>query len=220
MENRFQRILLISASVCLGLALTTSSALANNNVGLADGVPVKPSVERREILEDVLDNENFELGVQVGMISIEDFGSSTWQSGHLAYHMTEYFYLKARYAKAEAGLTSFEKLVTSAPLLTEEERELTYYGLNVGYNLFPGEIFVGRGSAFNSAISFEVGAGTTEFAGDDKFTVNLTTNFRIFFTDWLAWDLAMSDYVFDTQITGETKTTHNLNLTTGISVFF
>jgi len=36
----------------------------------------------------------------------------------------------------------------------------------------------------------------------------------------VAWDIGMSDYVFDTQVTGEAKTTHNLNFVTGLSVYF
>ncbi len=172
------------------------------------------------MLEDILDNENFEVGVQVGVISIEDFESSGWLSAHFAYHITEYFYVKARYGKAEGGETSFEKLVNAAPLLTEEQREFNYYGLNIGYNLMPGEVFLGRDLAFNSLFSIELGAGSTEFAGDENFTVNVTANYRVFINDYIAWDIGMSDYILDTKITGETKTTHNLNFTTGIAFYF
>jgi outer membrane beta-barrel protein len=183
-------------------------------------VDIKPIVERKALFDDVLDTENFEIGVQAGLLSIEDFESSGWVSAHLAYHITEYFYVKARYGVAEAGLTSFEKLSNTSPLLTNDERELTYYGLNVGYNLMPGEIFIGKDLAFNSVFSVELGAGTTEFAGDDNFTVNISTNYRVFLNDWVAWDLGVSDYIFNTKITGETKTTHNLNVNTGIAVYF
>lgn len=181
---------------------------------------IKPVVERKIVLDDVLDTENFEIGVQVGLLSIEDFESSSLVSAHLGYHITEYFYVKARYGIAEAGLTSFEKLSNTSPLLTEDERDLTYYGLNIGYNLMPGEIFLGKGLAFNSVFSIELGAGTTEFAGDDNFTVNIVTNYRIFINDWVAWDIGVSDFIFDTKVTGATKTTHNLNVNTGFTVYF
>jgi len=209
----FLKTLLIT---CLGC--TSYISYAQNSI--PDDTDIKPIVERKEVLDDVLDTENFEIGIQAGLLSIEDFESSTWLSAHLGYHITEHFYVKARYATAEAGLTSFEKLSNTSPLLTDEQRELTYYGLNIGYNLMPGEIFLGKGLAFNSVFSVEVGGGTTEFAGDDNFTVNISTNYRVFINDWVAWDIGITDYIFDTTITGETKTTHNLNFNTGVAVFF
>ena len=223
MENRFQRIFLtpfIAASTLLLAALPCSNS-ANAAEGEVDRqVQVKADVERRQIFDDLLDSENFEVGLQGGIISIEDFESSGWLGAHIGYHITENFYLKARYGQAKGGKTSFEKLVNSAPLLTDEQRELTYYGLNIGYNLLPGEIFFSKNLVFNSIFSIELGAGSTEFAGDEQFTVNVTANYRVFINDWVAWDIGMSDYIFDTQVTGESKTTHNLNFVTGISIYF
>jgi outer membrane beta-barrel protein len=222
METRFQRIFLKAKIATIALIssslLFTSVVLASENDNTS--VQVKADVERRNVLIDKLDSENIEIGVQAGLISIEDFESSAWLSAHMAYHINEYFYLKARYGQATAGQTSFERLVNSAPLLTDKQRELSYYGLNIGYNLMPGEIFLGRNFAFNSVFSVELGGGTTKFTGDNNFTVNLTANYRVFLNDWIAWDIGMSDYIFDTQITGESKTTHNLNFTSGFSVYF
>jgi len=181
---------------------------------------IKVDVERREVLDDLLDNENFEIGLQVGFISIEDFESSLWASGHLTYHINEYFYTKALYGTATAGETSFEKLANVPPLLTDEQRKFNYYGLSIGYNLMPGEVFLSKNLAFNSVFSIELGGGSTEFTGDDKFTVNVVANYRIFLNDWITWDIAMSDYIFNTRVTGSDKTTHNLNFTTGFSFYF
>lgn len=217
MEIRFQRILLACGAL---LSVFSLNIKAEDESNTNNNVVIKADIERRTVLDDVLDNENFEVGVQVGVISIEDFESSGWVSAHFAYHITEFFYVKANYGQAKGGETSFEKLVNAAPLLTDEQREFNYYGLNLGYNLMPGEVFLGRDLAFNSLFSVELGAGSTEFAGDDSFTINVAANYRVFINDYLAWDIGMSDYILDTTITGETKTTHNLNFTTGISFYF
>lgn len=216
MATRLQRFFL-SAFIFLTIII---AGLQSYPVKAQPDIVIEPEVERKETFDDVLDNENFEVGINAGIISIEDFESSSWLSAHLSYHITEFFYLKARYGVADGGISSFEKLSGLDPLLTDEERKLTSYGLNIGYNLLPGEVFFGRNLTFNSVFSFEVGAGTTEFAGDDNFTINLAGNYRVFFTDWMAWDLTMSDYIFDTHITGETKSTHNLTFNTGVAVFF
>ncbi len=235
MEIRFQRILLatflsllvsislvtpVKANESVGLVLFNEDSTGDASVNNTSINNVDVDVERRTVLEDILDNENFELGVQLGVMSIEDFETNAWVSAHFAYHITEFFYAKARYAQSEAGQTSFEKLVNVPPLLTDEQRKLRYYGLSIGYNLMPGEVFLGRDFALNSVFSIELGGGTTEFAGDEKFTVNLGANYRIFLTDWLTWDIGMSDYIFDTTITGESKTSHNLNFTTGFAFYF
>ncbi|UJF21177.1 outer membrane beta-barrel domain-containing protein [Shewanella sp. OMA3-2] len=223
MENRIQRIFLMPlfsvSALTLGI-LTISAPTFAAEAEVNSTVAVKANVERRDVVEDLLDTENFEVGIQGGIMSIEDFESSPWVSAHLGYHISEHFYVKANYAQAKAGETSFEKLANAAPLLTDAERELTYYGLNIGYTLLPGEIFFSKDRVFNSAFSFELGGGSTEFAGDEQFTVNLTANYRVFLTDWLAWDLSMSDYLFNTEVTGSSKTTHNLTFATGVAFYF
>ncbi|WP_298442732.1 outer membrane beta-barrel domain-containing protein [uncultured Ferrimonas sp.] len=216
MENWHRRLLLTPTLVLASMVATPLSA----QTAPQDPVPVPADVDRRDVVDDLLDSENFEFGLQGGIISVEDFESNPWFSAHLGYHLSEYFYVKARYALADAGETSFEKLSNTAPLLTDAERELRYYGLNIGYNLFPGEIFVSPDWGFNSVFSIELGGGSTEFAGDEQFTVDLTTNFRVFLTDWIAWDISMSDYVFNTEVTGASKTTHNLTFATGVAVYF
>ncbi|MGB1262021.1 MAG: outer membrane beta-barrel domain-containing protein [Cognaticolwellia sp.] len=223
MDTRFQRFPMMKIvnypRRVLASVLVLLTTVLSQNVAAAE-TDIQPSVERRQVLEDMLDSENFEIGIKGGLISVEDFENSSRLSAHLAYHISEDFYFKAEYFQADAGETSFEKLSNTAPLLTDEERELSYYGLNIGYNIFPGEIFLSDNWAFNSVFSLELGAGSTEFAGDDHFTVNFATNFRIFANDWIAWDIGISDHVFDTRVTGDEKTTHNLSFTTGVSFYF
>lgn len=216
--ERASTVYLYEINALFTVALLAQEEGGVNDSSLDDAVIVE--VERREVLEDLLDSENFEFGAQLGLISIEDFESNLWISGHFAYHINEYFYAKALYGYSKAGDTSFELLANVPPLLTDGERKLSYYGLNIGYNLMPGEVFLSKDLAFNSMFSVEVGGGSTEFAGNNQFTVNFTANYRLFLTDWITWDISMSDYIFDTNITGKSKTTHNLNFTTGVAFYF
>ena len=64
------------------------------------------------------------------------------------------------------------------------------------------------------------GVGSTDFAGDDRFTVNFGFGGRIFATDWLALRLDVRDYLFDMDLFGEGKTTHNLQARMAITIFF
>jgi outer membrane beta-barrel protein len=118
------------------------------------------------------------------------------------------------------GLTSFEELSGGAPILSDDDRQYTYYSLNLGYNLLPGEVFIGKGRAFNSSLYFTGGLGSTTFAGDDRFTVNFGAGVRFLLTDSIALHLDFRDHLFDTDLLGEEKTVHNLESNLGLTIFF
>ena len=100
------------------------------------------------------------------------------------------------------------------------DRDLSYYDLSLGYNLFPGEVFFGAERAWNSSVYLLAGLGSTDFAGDDQFTVTFGFGLKVLPTDFLAVRLEARDYMFDTEVTGEKKTTHNLQTTLNFSWFF
>ncbi len=181
---------------------------------------VTPDIERTVISEDVLDSENWLLGVRAGVLSIEDFGSSALGAVQLSYQINEDFYLSAEYAFAKAGLTSFEELSGAAPLLTDAQRKWQYYGAHVGYMLLPGEVFLTRDFALNSGLALFAGGGNVDFAGDKVFALHLGSQFRLYATDWLAVELTFSDYIFETTILARSKTTHNLSLSLGLALYF
>ena len=195
---------------------------ANQSADADDVVPpvIEPEVERREIRVPKIDSENFEIGVYGGLISIEDFETNTVLGLRAAFHATEDIFLEAVYGKSEAGRTSFEVLSGAAELLTQDEREFTYYNLSLGYNVFPGDVFVGRKRAFNTSVYAIAGAGTTKFAGDNRFTINAGFGFRLIANDWLAFRADVRDHLFDIDLLGEEKTSHNIEYQFGFTFFF
>ena len=75
-------------------------------------------------------------------------------------------------------------------------------------------------SAFNTSLYLIAGVGNTDFAGDDRFTVNFGAGFRLLPTDWFAVHLDARDYVFDIDVVGEEKTSHNISYHLGFTFFF
>lgn len=181
---------------------------------------ITPDMERREIEEDILDREDFEIGVFAGILSVEDFGSNTVTGVRLAYHVTEDFFLETTYAQSTLQETSFERLSGSTPLFTDEQRELSYYNLSVGYNILPGEVFIGSNWAFNSNVYVLLGAGNTSFADEEHFTYSFGAGMRIFLTDWLALHADVRDHIFSHDLLGEEITTQNLEVHMGLTLFF
>ncbi|MDX2457137.1 MAG: outer membrane beta-barrel domain-containing protein [Gammaproteobacteria bacterium] len=186
-----------------------------------DSEPViKPELERRTITEADIDGENFEAGVFVGVMSIEDFGSNAVYGARLAYHITEDFFTEAAIGRTKADKTSFENLSGGAEILSDSQRDLTYYNISLGYNILPGEAFIGNGHAYNSALYIIAGIGNTDFADDNHFTVNVGAGYRFLLNDWIALHADFRDHIFDSDLLGSNKTTHNLEATGGISFFF
>lgn len=222
MDSRIFIFLLKGA--CLVLVITLLVGCGGRKsvemVGDESESVIQPEVERREIKPPKIDNDNFEVSAYVGLMSIEDFETNPTFGGRLAYHISEGFFVEGTYGVSEAGETSFEKLSGGAPILTGDQRKLSYYDLSLGWNLLPGETFVGRKRAFPSSLYLIAGVGNTSFADDDYFTFVIGTGYRMLLTDWLAGHVDIRDRMWDSDLLGSSKTTHNFELVLGLSAFF
>lgn len=220
METRLLPAVLILA-LLLSVAATVQAA--DNSAVVRDADPASvldPQIERRHIKEADIDSENFEAGLYAGILSIEDFGAEPVMGVRLDYHLSEDVFFEAVLGQAEAGETSFETLNAGVRLLNDEDREFTYYQASVGYNLLPGEAFLAGGRTFNNALYLLGGAGMTDFAGDEHFTLGLGAGYRLLVNDLIAVRVDMKDHIFNLDVLGKDKTTHNLELIAGVSVFF
>ena len=225
MEGRlrilFLTIILQGMFMLLISSVTWSAdAVVNSDDNAAQQQVIQPQIERRTIDIDTIDTEDFEIAVFAGLLSVEDFGTNMVIGARAAYHVTEDVFFEAAYAKTDTSESSHERLSGAPPVLTDSERELTYYNASIGYNLLLGEAFMGKGWAFNTALYVIGGVGITSFADDDQFTVNFGAGYRFLATDWLAIHLDVRDHIFDIDLLGNEKTAHNLELTGGFSVFF
>jgi len=227
------RVLLLSAAFVLGGCASIhhlfhrhddAAAQAPNDAAAEEGNDhpprvIDPDVERRKITVPKIRSHNVEFGVQYGALSIENFGTNPVYGFTAAYHVSEDFFFQGAFGRSQAGRTSFETL-SNINLLTPSERYFTYYDLSLGYNFLPGEVFLGRKTAMTSSFYLLGGIGSTDFAGDSKFTVNFGGGYRVLPTDWLAVHIDVEDHVFQSDLLGVDKLTNNIEATIGASVFF
>lgn len=205
--------------VCL---LSTQLVHAQNNTGndskILDQI-ITPDLERRTITEDKLDSEDWEIGIYTGVMSIEDFGSNSVTGLRAAYHITEDFFIEANYGQTKAGDTSAELLLGGGIVLLSD-RDYEYYNVSIGWNLLPGEVFLGENTAFNTAFYVMLGLGNTELNGLEEFTYTIAGGLRFYATDSIAIHATIKDHLYDSDLLGKTKTVNNLEGTIGVSIYF
>ncbi len=225
MESRIL-ILLLRGAVCVaatGFLMSPAYAADDDESGYDDDVPAPvydPEVDRREIKPPDIDREDFEVGIFGGFMSVEDWGVNPVYGVQLDYHISEDFFMEAAVGRTTTEETSFEILSGGAPLLSDDEREFTYGSVSFGWNVLPGEGFIGEGWSFSSGLYVIGGIGVTQFAGDDRFTANWGFGYRFLARDYLAIHAQMRDYMFDIDILGSEKRTHNIMGTFAITWFF
>ncbi len=215
MATGFQRLLL---SALLGTALALSAGARADEGELED--IVGPDPDRRSISLRRLRGQNIEVGAYYGLLSVEDFGSSPATGLTVAHHLTEWLFFQINYATSTTRETSYEMLSGAVELLTDEQRDYSYYNLAVGFNLLPGQVYLGESWTFNTHLYLLGGAGNTRFADQDYFTYHLGAGYRIYFTDWLATDLGMRNHVFSHNLFGRDVRVNNLEMRLGLSLLF
>jgi len=222
MESR-NRSLFLNTTLAIfifGLLASTSFSLqAAAPVELKNDQIIVPEIKRRTIKQAKIDTEDYEISVFAGAFSIEDFGVNAVLGARIAYHISENFFAEFSLGATKASETSYEVLSGGLQLLTDDERDFTYYNISVGYNIFAGESFFGK-NAYNSDLYLIAGIGNTNFADDNHFTWNIGVGYRFIPKDWFAIHIDVRDHVFNSDILGADKLTNNLELTVGFSFFF
>jgi outer membrane beta-barrel protein len=214
-EIRFRSILLVAF---LGLGFLVSTELVAQSED-AESSLIEPQIERVDFDESLIDSYDFELALYAGYLAVENFDTNLVTGLKIGYHVSEDFFVQASYATSEVGETSFEKLTGGAPLLTDDEREIEYYLISLGFNLFPGETFFTDSTTFNTVLYISGGIGSTDFAGSDRHTIAYAVGHRTLFADGFSLDIEMRDLIFDMDVFGSDDTTHNLEFTLALNFF-
>ena len=179
---------------------------------------IKPNIFRRDILVPKIDTEDFEITAFYGVLDVEDFGSEPVVGIRAAYHVTEDFFVEATYGESEVKDDSFRRL--GLPLFPQETQDVEYYALSIGYNILPGEVFLGRNIAMSSSFYVLAGVGNVEFIDEDEFAYHAGVGLKVLPTDWLSMRFDFRDYIYETDLLGENEFTHNLEATFNLGVFF
>jgi outer membrane beta-barrel protein len=209
-----------SRSVLLALAMAAigSGAVAADEKPANDQVIV-PQVDRRDIQLPKFPSNDFAIGAFVGTYATQNFGSSVVGGLRLGYAITEDFFVEGVYAQTKVSDELFRQILPGGIFPTASQR-LSYYNFSAGYNLLPGEVFIGGKRAKPAAFYVIGGVGSTNFAEQRRPTFNVGAGYRVFLADWASLQVDMRDHIFSLDLLGTRQSTQNLEFTFGFTAFF
>jgi len=216
---RLPALLLALFAAAPALAQTTAPAPTTTQQPVNEQVIV-PEVQRRDVRLPKFPSKDFEVGLLAGTYATQSFGASGIAGLRLGYHLSEDFFVEGVYALTKVSDKTFTEIFPGAGPLADTDKKLSYYNVSAGYNVFPGEIFLGSKIAKASSIYLIGGVGSTKFANQRKQTFNVGFGFRVLFSDRFAMRVDVRDHIFSYDLLNVRQNTQNLELTTGIAYYF
>jgi outer membrane beta-barrel protein len=181
---------------------------------------VVPEVDRRPIKKPRLPSNDFSIGLFYGTYATENFGTSAVSGIKLGYAITEDIFVEGAYGKTTVSDEAFRQIFPGGGVLSEPQQKLNYYNLSAGWNVLTGEAFFGRRTAKALQSYVVAGIGSTDFAGQRKQTLHVGMGLRVLFNDRFSVQFDARDHLFPLDILGRKQNTHNLEFTTGLTVYF
>jgi outer membrane beta-barrel protein len=223
MRTRTLALSIISVSVSALAVFSPLSAVAADQAVVAEKPAneqvVVPDVDRRDIKMPRFPSNDFEIGVYTGTYATQNFGSSVVAGLRAGYHITEDIFVEAVYAQTKVSDEAFRQVLPGG-VFAQPKEKLKYYNLSAGYNILPGEVFIGSKRAKASALYVIGGVGSTSFNDQRRQTFNLGLGTRLFLTDKAALQVDMRDHIFSMDLLGKRKSTNNVEFTGGVTIFF
>lgn len=209
----------IIASFCLALFPALAGAANDNPVSPESSEQViQPQVDRRSIDVPKIRARDYEFGGFVGLYNLESFGVSPVYGLRLGYQITEDYFTELTVAASPVTDANFRNV--GIPVFEDENTLLVYYNLSAGINLFPGEIFLGQGRAWGTSIYVIGGIGNTSFDILDNITFNVGVGMRVLPSRRWSVRFEYRDHMFQSDLLGPNKLTHNLEFTAGLALHF
>jgi outer membrane beta-barrel protein len=208
---------LCQAIVLAALAASCFSAFAAD--APATDQVVLPQVDRRDVRVPRFPSNDFEIGAFAGSYSTQNFGSSPVVGLRLGYHVSEDFFVEGVFAQTKVSDANYRQVLPGG-IFPGETEKLSYYNLSVGYNVLPGEVFIGSKNAKPMAFFLIGGVGSTSFHQQRQSTFNLGAGLRVYLSDRIALQLDVRDHMFSLDLLGKRQSTQNPELTAGVTTSF
>jgi outer membrane beta-barrel protein len=208
---------LLTTALATPLAIAQATTPAEQKP--ANEQVIEPKVERRDVKLPKFPSKDWEFGLFGGTYATENFGASAVGGLRVGYHISEDIFVEGVLAQTKVSDETFRQILPGGVFVNKTET-LRYYNLSVGYNVLPGEVFIGSNRAKATAIYVIGGIGSTDFVDQKRQTFNFGLGVRLMLADRWALQVDMRDHIFSLDLLGKRQSTQNLELTGGLTFFF
>ena len=198
---------------------TTSNTSPAPTGASASEPAVLPQVDRRDVKLPRIPSKDIEIGLLGGIYNTQNFGASGAAGLRLGYHLTEDFFAEGEFGRTKVSDQSFRAILPGGVLASGDE-SLGYATLSLGWNVLPGEIFLGSRQARATQFYLLGGIGSTDFVGQKRQTISLGLGMKVFTAQRWALRVDMRDHLYTLDLLGKRERTHNLQLNAGVSYFY
>ena len=180
---------------------------------------VVPEVTRRDVQVPHFPSNDFQIGALAGLYSTQNFGAAAVEGVRLGYDITEDFFVQGVFGTTKVSDKNY-RLILPGGIFPKQTERMNYYNLSAGYNILPGEAFVGTRYAFPFALYLIAGVGNTTLDSQKHATFNFGSGMRLFFSDTWSVQLDARDHIFSMDLLGQRERTQNLEFTVGVTASF
>ncbi|VUD68842.1 hypothetical protein TDB9533_04201 [Thalassocella blandensis] len=202
-----KKISLISAA----LMLVSSASFAQNR-------PIKiiePQAPTEAAKSAAIDTEHFEIGINLGLLTVEDFNTNPMYGVWGNYYINEKFFAYVGYGTSDTEKSNAEGVFDFNP-----DKTFDFASVGVGYRVLNGRSFWGKNRKYNTGLFAVAGVEQVDFAEDSGTGFMIGLSHKTVLTDYLALNIDLKDHIVSRTFVGEDKMTQNIEFTVGLSTFF
>jgi len=175
---------------------------------------VKADTEQDLIKDADIKNTSMSVGIYTGLINYENFNSNYLVGLTFSYPFDEHVFIDAEFGVSSINDTEYRNI--GLPLLSEEETDVQFYNVLVGYNILPGEVYWSREKTLISSFYLIGGVGSISFDNNNYVSVQFGAGFKMGLDKNKSIRFEARDRLFDTDILGTDKLSNNIEFHLGI----
>jgi outer membrane beta-barrel protein len=175
---------------------------------------VKADTEQELIKDSDIVNTSMSMGVYAGLINYENFNSSYLFGLYFTYPFDEHVFVEAEFGVSSLNDTEYRRI--GLTLLSEEDVDVQFYTILVGYNLLPGEVYWSREKTMVSRFYLIAGVGSVSFDNNSYVSVQYGAGFKVELDKNKSIRFETRDRLYDSDILGTDKLSNNIEFHLGI----
>lgn len=208
---------LCTTGLCGVLLLLYTSQLQAQNSGSVRIIEPKKDVPVAK--SAAIDDEQFELGLFAGFLSIEEFNTNPVWGASLTYHIAPRFIAQINYGFSEIDRSNTEADAGEG-INFVSTRDVEYYNILAGYRLLRGRSFIGKQQKYNSDLYLLLGVGSLELSDNSNSSIVFGTSYRTVLTDELTFNIDFRGHLADLEFANTETSSFNTELSFGLNFLF